>query len=148
MIRTTLLAVMMLAGGLSAATAAEHEIQMLNKSEATGDRMVYEPAFIEVAVGETVTWRAADKGHNVEFIKDGVPDGVEGFKSKINKEVSYTFETPGVYFYKCTPHFGMGMVGMIVVGGDTSNLEAASSARFVGRSKARASDLAEQAAAL
>ena len=89
------------------------EVEMLTKS---GDeRMIYSPKVVYVNQGDTVKWIATDKTHNVEFIKGGTPEGVEKFRSKMNKDAEYTFEIPGVYAYKCTPHFGMGMIGFVVV---------------------------------
>ena len=31
------------------------------------------------------------------------------------------FETPGIYLYVCSPHSIMGMIGLVVVGDNTSN---------------------------
>jgi len=92
-------------------------------------------------LGEKVFWKATDKGHNVEFIKNGVPEGVEKFKSKYNQDVEYTFEIPGIYAYWCTPHKSMGMIGFVVVGDDKSNIDAIKSIKFVGKSKKIASEL-------
>lgn len=36
-----------------------------------------------------------------------------------------TFDKPGVYGIKCTPHYIMGMIGLVVVGDQTANLDAA-----------------------
>jgi plastocyanin len=55
------------------ASAAEHEIRMLNKGEA--GIMVFEPAFLEVAPGDTVHFRAVDKGHNAASVDGMVPEG-------------------------------------------------------------------------
>ena len=63
-------AVMAMAGG---ANAAEVEVKMLNKG-AEG-MMVFEPALIKVAPGDTVKFVATDKGHNAETIKGMLPDG-------------------------------------------------------------------------
>ena len=49
------------------ATAAEVEVKMLNKG-AEG-LMVFEPALIKVAPGDTVKFVATDKSHNAETIK-------------------------------------------------------------------------------
>ena len=74
------------------------------------------------------------KGHNVEWIAG--PDGAElPKKSKNSKEVSMTFEVPGIYYYLCTPHKGMGMIGLVVVGGDVSNKDAIAKAKALGKSK-------------
>ena len=111
-------------GGLAMAPAfaADYEVHMLNKGDAGS--MVFEPALVQVQPGDTVTFVPTDKGHNVEAIKDMLPDGAEVFKSKINETYTVTFDIPGVYGIKCTPHYAMGMIGLVVVGDDTSNLEA------------------------
>ena len=113
--------------------AADLSIDMLNK-DADGNKMVYSNELAKVAVGDTITWLPASKGHNVEFIAG--PDGATlPKKSKNGKEVSVTFEVPGIYYYLCTPHKGMGMIGLVVVGGDTSNKDAISKAKALGKSK-------------
>ena len=56
-------------------------------------------------------------------------------KSKNSKEVSMTFEVPGIYYYWCTPHKGMGMIGLVVVGGDVSNKDTIAKAKALGKSK-------------
>ena len=56
-------------------------------------------------------------------------------KSKNGKEVVLTFDTPGVYLYQCTPHASMGMIGLVVVGEDTSNLDAIAKTKVRGKSK-------------
>ena len=105
-----------------AAGAAEVEIKMLNKGEKGA--MVFEPNFVSVAPGDTIRFVPTDKGHNAETIKGMFPEGGNEFKGKINEEFSVTFDVEGAYAYKCLPHFGMGMVGMIVVGEAPANLEA------------------------
>lgn len=105
-----------------AVSAAEFEVQMLNKGDAGA--MVFEPAFLQIAVGDTVTFVPTDKGHNAETIKGMLPEGAPEFKGKINEEFSVTFDVEGAYGYKCLPHFSMGMVGMIVVGEAPANLDA------------------------
>ena len=113
--------------------AADLSIDMLNK-DAAGNKMVYSNELAKVEVGDTITWLPASKGHNVEFIAG--PDGAAlPKKSKNGKEVSVTFEVPGIYYYLCTPHKGMGMIGLVVVGGDTSNKDAISKAKALGKSK-------------
>ena len=41
-----------------------------------------------------------------------------------NQEIAVTFEQAGVYGIKCLPHYGMGMVAMIVVGMPANEAEA------------------------
>ena len=100
---------------------AEITIDMLNTRE-DGERMVYSQDVVNIKVGDTVKWLPKDGGHNVEFVA-----GPESFeippKSYINREVSIKFNIPGIYLYVCSPHSIMGMIGLIVVGNDTSNKE-------------------------
>jgi len=119
--------------------AANVEVEMLNKQGK--ESMVYSQKIIRINVGDSVSWKATTKGHNVEFIKGGVPEGVKKFKSKFNKDADYTFNVPGIYAYWCTPHKTMGMIGFVVVGDDKSNLEAIKKVRFSGKSKKLAKEL-------
>lgn len=123
--------------------AAEHEIMMLNKG-ADGQTMVFEPAFLKIEPGDTVTFRATDRTHNAETIPAMLPEGGETFKGRINEEISVTFTVPGVYGYKCLPHYAMGMVGAIQVGDDPVNLDEAKAARHPGRARDRMAAVLEQ----
>ena len=113
--------------------AEDTTVKMLNKFE--GEIMVFSKKLVKINVGDTVFWKATDKGHNVEFIKGAVPEGVEKFKSPFNKDVEYKFTIPGIYAYWCTPHKSMGMIGFVVVGDDISNKDSILKTRFYGRSK-------------
>lgn len=123
----------------SVSFAADETIEMLNKQGK--ESMVFSKKIVKINVGDKVFWKATDKGHNVEFIKGGVPKGVEKFKTKYNKDVEFNFEIPGIYAYWCTPHKSMGMIGFVVVGDDKSNLDAIKAIRFSGKSKKLAPDL-------
>jgi pseudoazurin len=115
-----------------AAEAADHQVMMLNKGAAGA--MVFEPAFLEIEVGDSVTFVPVDKGHDAVSIKGMVPDGAEPFAGKINKEITVVFDAPGVYGVKCVPHYGMGMVALIVAG-DAVNLDAALAVKHPGKAK-------------
>lgn len=123
----------------TSAFAANETIEMLNKQDK--ERMVYSKKVVKIDIGDTVFWKATDKGHNVEFIKGGVPEGVDKFKSKFNKDTEYKFTIPGIYAYWCTPHKSMGMIGFVVVDNDKSNLEAIKKIKFYGNSKKIAEDI-------
>lgn len=114
------------------AQAAEVEIRMLNRGAAGA--MVFEPALVQIAPGDTVNFVAADKSHNAETIKGMLPDGAEPFAGKMNQDVSVTFEVPGVYGIMCKPHYGMGMVALVVVG-EPDNLDAAKAVKHPGKAK-------------
>lgn len=118
-----------------AGLAADHQVQMLNKGE--GGPMIFDPAFVRAEPGDTVTFVPTDKSHNVEAIADILPEGVEGFRSRLNDEFTLTVTEPGLYGVKCTPHFAMGMVGLIQVGDEPVNLEAARTAKMPSKARER-----------
>ena len=126
-----LYAVIFALGISSQALAADVTIEMLKK-DADGNKMVFSEEIVRIGIGDTVTWVPTDKGHNVEMVSS--PNDMK-FKSKNNKEVSLTFEQTGIYYYWCTPHKGMGMIGLILVGEDKSNFEQVSKAKALGKSK-------------
>jgi len=119
------------------AFAADMTIEMLNK-DSDGNKMIYSEEIARVDVGDTITWVPTDKGHNVEMIAS--PNDMK-LKSKNSKEVQVTFEQPGIYYYWCTPHKGMGMIGLVVVGGDTSNKDQIAKAKAMGKSKKKLKNL-------
>jgi pseudoazurin len=137
------LAAALVALGLAAtaAEAAEFEVKMLNKG-AKGT-MVFEPDLVKLAPGDSVRFLAADKGHNVETIKGMVPDGAAAFAGKMNEEVLVTFDRAGLYGIRCKPHYGLGMVGLIVVG-DATNAAQASQIKHPGKAKKVFADLFTQ----
>ena len=122
--------------------AGDIAIEMLNKRD-DGAKMVYGTDIATVEVGTTITWIPTSKGHNVEFIAG--PDGWDApKKSKLSKEYSYTFDTPGVYLYQCTPHKSMGMIAIVVVGDLTQEaVDAIRDARVTGKSKNKLAELLE-----
>ena len=114
--------------------AEDTTVEMLNKIEKRS--MVFSQEIVRINSGDTVFWKSIDKGHNVEFIsKNGVPEGVQKFKSKIGKDTEYTFTIPGVYAYWCVPHKTMGMIGFVIVDDDLSNLDSIKKVKFLGKSK-------------
>ena len=122
--------------------SADITVEMLNK-RADGQIMVYSEDISRIDVGDTITWVPTTKGHNVEFLAG--PDGWEAPKrSKMNKEYSYKFEIPGIYFYQCTPHKGMGMIALVVVGGNTSNKDAIAKVKVVAKAKKKLPQLIEE----
>ncbi|WP_028032726.1 pseudoazurin [Chelativorans sp. J32] len=146
-IRTIMLAASLAGVAFSLpAIAADHEVKMLNKGS-DGEMMVFEPAYLKIAPGDTVTFIATDKGHNSEAIKGMVPEGAEMWKGKINEEIKVTFDQEGVYGYRCAPHYGMGMVGLIQVGDNPANLEQAKAVKLPNKAAERMTAYFEQASA-
>ena len=104
----------------TSAYAAEHEIKMLDIGSDKAP-MVFEPAVLKIAPGDTVTFIPTNKGHNVE--SKIVPEGAEAFKSELDEKYSVKLEKEGVYVYVCPPHSMMNMAGVIQVC-EATNIEA------------------------
>ncbi|GAA0770332.1 pseudoazurin [Roseibium denhamense] len=141
--RRTVLAGFAGIAGLAAVTPAVaqgggtvHDIQMLNKDPNNPrNRMLFSPRVLAIDPGDTVRFLPVDPGHNAQTIDGMVPEGAEGWRSKLNEEFEVTLTVPGIYGYKCLPHLGMGMVGVVFVRGEgmLENLELAQSVRQRGR---------------
>ena len=116
-----------------AAAAEEFQILMLNAAPDDAQHTnVFTPNILRVQVGDTVTFIPSDDGHNTASKRGMLPDGADPWNSPMDEEFSITFTVEGVYGYVCLPHYEMGMVGLIVVGADLSNLEDAKDVRQLG----------------
>ncbi len=94
--------------------AAEVEVKMLNVASDGGRG--FEPALVHINPGDSVHFVAFDKGHSAESIPGMLPDGATPFAGKVSQDITVKFEKPGIYGYRCLPHYYMGMVGLIMVG--------------------------------
>ena len=111
------------------------DVKMLNKGEA--GIMVFEPAAVKLAPGDSIRFVAADKGHNAETIEGMLPEGATPFAGKINEELTVTFDQPGLYGVRCKPHFAMGMVMIVAVGDDIAPPEGFFEGRLPKKAKER-----------
>ena len=115
--------------------AADHAVKMLNKGEAGA--MVFEPAFVQAEVGDTITFVPVDKGHDVASLPGMLPEGVAEFESKLNETYVLTLDKAGLYGVKCKPHLPMGMVAVIQAGGDVSNYDALATGKLPKKARDR-----------
>ena len=93
-----------------------HIVKMLNNSDQGS--MVFEPAFIKINKGDSITFEMTDAGHNAVTVaspNDSIP-----FDTEYKPSTTVQFDTNGIYLYQCTPHAMMAMAGLIQVS-DTSN---------------------------
>ena len=100
--------------------ASMHIVKMLNQG-AEGV-MVFEPAYLRINPGDSVTFKATDAAHNSASIPGMIPENAQIWDSGLSKDLTVSFNEPGIYAYQCTPHVMMAMVGIIQVGDDISNL--------------------------
>jgi pseudoazurin len=127
----------------AAAQARDWQVRMLNKGSA--GMMVFEPAYVAVKPGDTVTFVPVDPGHNAESVPGMFPAGAAPFKGNFGQKITVKFVKPGLYGYKCMPHAGLGMVGLVQVGAAVNRAQVqAEAARLPGLGKKRMTDLLAQ----
>ena len=97
------------------ATPMVHAEDHVIKAEATK----FSPLYVFIKPGDTVSWTNM-VGHDAQAEEHLIPEGAEPWHMGMGQEGSVTLEKEGVYLYKCTPHFSLGMVGAIVVGQPTN----------------------------
>ena len=100
--------------------SANHVVKMLNQG--SGGVMVFEPAVLKIAVGDSVTFESTDAAHNSASLPGMIPENAVSWNGELSRDITVTLTQPGVYAYQCTPHSMMAMVGVIQVGNDSSNL--------------------------
>ena len=108
------------------AYAENYEVKMLNQG--SEGYMVFEPSFLKINKGDSVTFIATDAAHNSASIKGMIPPGASKWNGNLSQNITVTFDVEGLYGYQCTPHAMMAMVGMIQVGENKSNLESVKAA--------------------
>ena len=100
----------------------DFEVNMLNQG--ADGVMVFEPSVLNISVGDTVTFKPTNPGHNSASIAGMIPTGANSWDGGMSQEVKVTFTEEGTYVYQCTPHLMMAMVGVITVGDASVNLSA------------------------
>lgn len=135
--KLTQVAVLLIALTPFAATAEEFRVMMLNAaSDDAQHTNVFSPEILHISPGDTVTFVPTDAGHNTASKRGMIPEWAEPWNSPMDEEFSITLTVPGVYGYVCLPYYEMGMVGLIVVGDASSNIEGAKAVRHPGTARA------------
>lgn len=113
-------------------------VEMLNRHpDDPKQRQIFLPRLAVIEPGETILFKATDRGHNTASVKGMIPEGATAWESELGADIEITFDVPGVYGHVCTPHVGTGMVGAVVVNGEgaLSNYEAAKSVKQRGKAR-------------
>ncbi len=82
----------------------------------------FDPRVLFINPGDTVKWTNMSPIHDSVSMEGLIPEGAEPWQFAIGENGSVTLDVEGVYIYKCTPHYAVGMVAAIVVG-EPANLE-------------------------
>ena len=115
--------------------AKEFEIRTLNRGPA-GAFFVFVPEVVRIDPGDSVSFIAADKGHEVHAVPGMIPTGAPLFEGAMNQDVRVTLTVPGIYVVACKPHTPMGMVAVIVVG-DPVNLDKIDPSALPGKARSK-----------
>ena len=81
----------------------------------------FAPLVVFIQPGDRVSWTNMS-GHDSQSLEGVIPDGAEHWHLGMGENGSVTLNVEGVYLYKCTPHWGFGMGGAIIVG-EPTNIE-------------------------
>jgi manganese oxidase len=102
-----------------------------------GGRLRFEPEHVEVRRGDVVRWTMGTTSlpHNVEFVRNGAPEGAElgdRWTGPYMSQPGETYEVvidgsfqDGSYSYVCGPHVSMGMTAGLTVNGGAEPAAAA-----------------------
>ena len=93
----------------------------------------FDPLVLFVKPGDTVKFTRMSPIHDSVSMEGLIPEGADSWQFAIGENGTLTLDKEGVYIYKCTPHYAVGMVGAIVVG-EATNLEQVK-ANATGRAK-------------
>ena len=125
-LKRSLVVVLFLLGSLQ---ASAQQIHVIN-----AEARIFNPDVIYVKPGDNVRFVNMTSHDAVSInqvpLPDGqvyegmLPEGAEGWKSKMGNDFTLQMDIEGVYPYVCIPHIGFGMVGVIVVG-EPVNVDAA-----------------------
>jgi pseudoazurin len=105
----------------TAAQADEPKSEAAETHFVTAEGLKFNPLVVKINSGDSVSWRNMST-HNSESIDGLIPEGAEKWNSPMSENYKHTFTEEGIYIYKCTPHIGSGMGGVIIVGNPV-NLE-------------------------
>lgn len=115
---------------------AEHGVLMLNAGCGDPDTPnVFQPAILRIDPGDRVTFVPTDAGHNSASKRGMIPDSAVHWNSAIDEKLTVEFTVPGIYGHICVPHYEWGMVGLIVVGNDLSNLKSVRTVKHPGSAR-------------
>ncbi|MGE4109051.1 MAG: pseudoazurin [Bacteriovoracia bacterium] len=108
---------------LAAGFAAQAKnVDILMKNNGADGMMTFEPGFVQVKPGDTVTFVPTDKTHSSSSAF--TPAGAKSWTGKMDQKITVKLDKEGLYIYKCDPHLPMAMAGVIQVGKPV-NLDAA-----------------------
>ncbi len=120
----------LLSDAVTAIAGETHVVEMRNANpDDSNDANVFTPPILKIDTGDSVLFKVIDNGHNSASKRGVIPEGAEPWNGGMDEEIEITFTVEGTYGYICLPHYQMGMVGLILVGDYSVNLEDAKKVR-------------------
>jgi len=119
--------------------AKEIEVKTLNRGP-NGTFFVFAPEVVRIEPGDSLSFVAVDKGHEIHSVPGMIPSGAQPFEGRMNQDVRVTFTVPGVYVIACKPHTPMGMLAVIVVG-EPANLDKIDPGTLAGKARSKLESL-------
>ncbi len=133
-----------LAAGVGGSRAGEHVVRLV--TDGVEGRFRFEPQLVLAAVGDEVRFEPADRLHAVKSMGGMLPEGVAPWRGRMGEEVRLRLKAPGVYGVKCSAHYQIGMVALIVAGDAPPNWDAARAVRHAPMAAERMEGLFREAA--
>lgn len=96
----------------------------------------YSAYAMKIELGDAVFFVPTDTLDNSETIPRIIPEGAQAWKGKINEQISVPSDQEAsteTSADKCTPHYGMGMFGLIQAGDSIANLDTAQTVKHPGK---------------
>ena len=118
-------------------TAFAADVQVKFVNQISEGFMAFQPPLVKIKPGDSVKFVASDMGHSAESIEGMTPDGAKPFKGEVGRDITVTFDKPGVYGVRCAPHDVIGMVGLVAVGDSYPNLAVAKAVQTSPEAKKR-----------
>lgn len=138
-----------LMGSATQVVAETFTVKMVSYDKAVSEETMYfDPPLLHVQLGDTVVFEPTQASHNTASKRGMIPEEAQSWNSAIDERFEITFNANGTYGYICSPHYAMGMVGMVLVGDYSTNLEEARKVRHRGKAKKAFKNLFKQVDAL
>ena len=85
----------------------------------------YDPPLVQIEPGDSVVFANRGHVHASRTVPGMHPQGAELWWGQVGEDIRVTFTVPGVYGHKCGGSYRQGLIGLVVVGDPSPNLEAA-----------------------
>ena len=74
---------------------ANHSVKMLNQG--SSGVMVFEPAYLKINIGDSVTFESTDAAHNSASIPGMIPSSASSWNGGLSQNITVMFDVAGIY---------------------------------------------------